>query len=198
TRLRFEIKRLKPQLPIVMVSSDDAIPEPALNVVDAFVSKNEAPHCLLPVITRICGEKSLRVPRNKNCGLSIAVLEVSWDGEPLTSDGIFVPPTVASSRRSDHLWGDSEQKFLTLRQRLPFNRLVRVKKQRILSPRGLVYERKFHAEPVPHRLDCEARGRSAREKVQLRTPRRCDRSLRGKPSVRCAPPSARGRVAADK
>jgi DNA-binding NarL/FixJ family response regulator len=51
-----EIKRLKPQIPIVTVSSDDAIPEPALNVADAFVSKNEAPHCLLPVITRICGE----------------------------------------------------------------------------------------------------------------------------------------------
>ena len=51
-----EIKRLKPQIPIVMVSSDDAIPEPALNVVDAFVSKNEAPHRLMPVITRICGE----------------------------------------------------------------------------------------------------------------------------------------------
>ena len=51
-----EVKRLKPQMPIVMVSSDDAIPEAALNVVDAFVSKNEAPHCLLPVITRICGE----------------------------------------------------------------------------------------------------------------------------------------------
>ncbi len=51
-----EVKRLKPQMPIVMFSSDDAIPESALNVVDAFVSKNEAPHCLLPVITRICGE----------------------------------------------------------------------------------------------------------------------------------------------
>ena len=51
-----EIKRLKPQMPIVMVSSDDAIPEPASNVVDAFVSKNEAPRRLLPVITRICGE----------------------------------------------------------------------------------------------------------------------------------------------
>ncbi len=51
-----EIKRLNPQIPIVMVSSDDAIPEPALNAVDAFVSKNEAPHRLLPVITRICGE----------------------------------------------------------------------------------------------------------------------------------------------
>ena len=51
-----EIKRLNPQTPIVMVSSDDAIPEPALNVVDAFVSKNEASRRLLPVITRICGE----------------------------------------------------------------------------------------------------------------------------------------------
>jgi DNA-binding NtrC family response regulator len=51
-----EMKRLRPQVPIVMVSSDDEIPEHALNVVDAFVSKNEAPSRLLPVITRICGE----------------------------------------------------------------------------------------------------------------------------------------------
>jgi CheY-like chemotaxis protein len=58
-----EIKRLKPQTPIIMVSSDDAIPEPALSVVDAFVSKNEAPHRLLPLIKRICGEP-LWVPRN--------------------------------------------------------------------------------------------------------------------------------------
>ena len=51
-----EVKRLRPQVPIVMVSSDDAIPEHALNVVDAFVSKDEVPSRLLPVITRICGE----------------------------------------------------------------------------------------------------------------------------------------------
>ena len=51
-----EVKRLKPQMPIVMFFSDDAIPKAALNVVDAFVSKNEAPRRLLPVITRICGE----------------------------------------------------------------------------------------------------------------------------------------------
>jgi len=51
-----EIKRLRPQVPIVMVSSDDEIPEHTLNVVDAFVSKNDAPSRLLPVITRICGE----------------------------------------------------------------------------------------------------------------------------------------------
>jgi CheY-like chemotaxis protein len=50
------IKRLTPQVPIVMVSSDDEIPEQALHAVDAFVSKNEAPGRLLPVIMRICGE----------------------------------------------------------------------------------------------------------------------------------------------
>jgi len=45
-----------PQVPIVMVSGDDEIPEPALNGVDAFVSKNDAPSRLLPLIARICGE----------------------------------------------------------------------------------------------------------------------------------------------
>jgi len=54
--LATEIKRLRPHVPIVMVSSDDEIAECALKVVDAFVSKNEAPSRLLPVITQICGE----------------------------------------------------------------------------------------------------------------------------------------------
>lgn len=57
-----EIKRLKPRTPIVMVSSDDEIPEHALKVVDAFVSKNEAPSRLLPVITRMCGESLAGLP----------------------------------------------------------------------------------------------------------------------------------------
>ena len=51
-----EIKRLRPQIPIVMGSSDEEIPENVLKVVDAFVSKYEAPNKLLPVITRFCGE----------------------------------------------------------------------------------------------------------------------------------------------
>ena len=54
--LATEIKRLRPHVPIVMVSSDDQIPEHALKVVDAFVSKSEAHSRLLPVITRMCGE----------------------------------------------------------------------------------------------------------------------------------------------
>ena len=57
-----EIKRLKPEVPIVMVSSDDEIPEHTLKVVDAFISKNEAPNSLLPVITRVCGESHSGFP----------------------------------------------------------------------------------------------------------------------------------------
>jgi two-component system, OmpR family, copper resistance phosphate regulon response regulator CusR len=55
-----EIKRFKPHVPIVMLSSDDEIPEPALNVVDAFVSKNDAYSRLLPVISQICNENPSR------------------------------------------------------------------------------------------------------------------------------------------
>ena len=59
-----EIKRLRPQLPIVMVSSDDEIREQALSVVDAFISKDEARSRLLPVITRICGESPSGLPES--------------------------------------------------------------------------------------------------------------------------------------
>ena len=57
-----EIKRLRPQIPIVMVSSDDEIPEHVLKVVDAFVCKYEAPRRLLPVISRVCGESPSGFP----------------------------------------------------------------------------------------------------------------------------------------
>jgi len=45
--------------------------------------------------------------------------------------------------------------------------------------RGLVHERRFQTEPVAHRLDCEAGGRSAGAKVQRGTSRRCGGSFRG-------------------
>jgi len=51
-----KIKRVRPQVPIVMVSSDDAVPEQALDAVDAFVSKNEVARCLLSVLNRVCRE----------------------------------------------------------------------------------------------------------------------------------------------
>ena len=68
-----ELKRLRPQLPIVMVSSDDKVPEHALSVVDAFVPKDEAPSRLLPVITRICGESSTANRREGCAGFAKAV-----------------------------------------------------------------------------------------------------------------------------
>jgi CheY-like chemotaxis protein len=51
-----EIKRIRPQVPIVMVSSDDAVPAQALNAVDAFVSKDEVARRLLSVLNRVCCE----------------------------------------------------------------------------------------------------------------------------------------------
>jgi CheY-like chemotaxis protein len=56
-----EIKRLKPNTPIVMVSSDEEIPNHVLDVVDAFVPKHEAPSLLVPVLTRICDEVLAKV-----------------------------------------------------------------------------------------------------------------------------------------
>src|ERR1700684_1713102 len=49
-----EIKRLSPDTPIVMVSSEEQIPSHVLEVVDAFVPKDQAPTRLVPVLTRIC------------------------------------------------------------------------------------------------------------------------------------------------
>jgi CheY-like chemotaxis protein len=51
-----KIKSIRPQVPIVMVSGDDAVPEQALDAVDAFVSKNEVARCLLSVLNRVCRE----------------------------------------------------------------------------------------------------------------------------------------------
>ena len=52
--LATEIKRMRPQIPVVMVSSDGEIPEHVLKGVDAFVSKDEAHFRLCSVISRIC------------------------------------------------------------------------------------------------------------------------------------------------
>ena len=57
-----EIKRIRPRVPIVMVSSDNAIPELVLDAVDAFVPKDEAHILLLPLIDQICDESRSRLP----------------------------------------------------------------------------------------------------------------------------------------
>jgi CheY-like chemotaxis protein len=59
--IALEIKRLNPDTPIVMVSSDEEIPRDALDVVDAFVPKHQAPTHLVPVLTRICDDVLAKV-----------------------------------------------------------------------------------------------------------------------------------------
>jgi len=59
-----EIKRLKPDTPIVMVSSDPEIPQDVINTVDAFIPKHDAPTRLLPVLTRICDARFAGFPEN--------------------------------------------------------------------------------------------------------------------------------------
>lgn len=59
-----EIKRLKPQIPIVMVSSDEEIPDYVLKAVDAFVAKHETPSRLLPLLARICDARFAGFPES--------------------------------------------------------------------------------------------------------------------------------------
>jgi|ERR1700733_14751301 len=51
-----EIRRVRPQVPIVMVSGEDQIPEDAVKLVNAVVPKGDVHVRLLPVLTRICAE----------------------------------------------------------------------------------------------------------------------------------------------
>ena len=65
-----EIRRIRPQVPIIMISSDVEISGHALQAVDAFISKDEAPWRLLPMISQICGEDPSAFP--ENAGASVA------------------------------------------------------------------------------------------------------------------------------
>ena len=52
-----EIRRLRPETPVVMFSGSD-IPEETRQLVDAVVPKSDAPRELLPTITRLCEHSS--------------------------------------------------------------------------------------------------------------------------------------------
>ncbi len=57
-----EIKRLRPELIVIMVSGSE-VPVTALTMVDAFIPKLEAIRELLPAITELCGRN--RGPRDE-------------------------------------------------------------------------------------------------------------------------------------
>src|SRR5580704_16552099 len=50
--LAIEIKRLKPQVPIIMLSAAVDVPEQALKLVDAFIAKDSLASQLLPTIAQ--------------------------------------------------------------------------------------------------------------------------------------------------
>ena len=49
------IKRVKPTIPVIIVSSDDEIPKTVLRQADGFVLKNDVINLLLPTVTSLCG-----------------------------------------------------------------------------------------------------------------------------------------------
>lgn len=55
--LAFEIRRLRPDTPVVMVSGSE-IPEETRRLVDAVVPKDEVRRELLPTVTRLCDRPS--------------------------------------------------------------------------------------------------------------------------------------------
>jgi CheY-like chemotaxis protein len=55
--LAYEIRRLRPETPVVMVSGSE-IPEETRRLVDAVVPKDEAKRELLPTVARLCDRVS--------------------------------------------------------------------------------------------------------------------------------------------
>jgi CheY-like chemotaxis protein len=50
-----EMRRLRPQAPIIMLSAAVDVPEPALKLVDAFIAKDHLASQLLPAIAQLHG-----------------------------------------------------------------------------------------------------------------------------------------------
>lgn len=51
-----EMKRLRPQAPIIMLSGTVDVPEQALKLVDAFIAKDQVASQLLPTIAQLQGD----------------------------------------------------------------------------------------------------------------------------------------------
>jgi CheY-like chemotaxis protein len=54
-QVAIEMRRLKPQAPIIMLSGAVDVPEQALKWVDAFIAKDRLASQLLPTITQLRG-----------------------------------------------------------------------------------------------------------------------------------------------
>jgi CheY-like chemotaxis protein len=56
-QVAYEMRRLRPDTPVVMFSGSE-IPEETRQLVDAVVAKTEATNALLPTVTRLCHRSS--------------------------------------------------------------------------------------------------------------------------------------------
>jgi CheY-like chemotaxis protein len=57
-----EMRRLRPQAPIIMLSAAVDVPEQALKLVDAFIAKDRLASQLLPAIAQLHGSGSIPPP----------------------------------------------------------------------------------------------------------------------------------------
>ena len=56
------MKASQPEIPIVLLSADDELPESVFDVVDVFVSKSESPANLLQIVEHLLGLRFLFTP----------------------------------------------------------------------------------------------------------------------------------------
>jgi CheY-like chemotaxis protein len=61
-QVAMEMRRLKPQAPIIMLSAAVSVPEQALRLVDAFIAKDGLASQLLPTIAQLRGCRSMPPP----------------------------------------------------------------------------------------------------------------------------------------
>ena len=69
-----EIKKVKPQVPIVMLAEDVELPDDALKSVDALVAKSDGPHFLLASIRSVLDVKPCQT------SMHLQPTRTSWDG----------------------------------------------------------------------------------------------------------------------
>jgi len=57
-----ELRRLRPQAPIILLTEGLGVPEQALHLVDALVAKDRLASQLLPTIVHLCGRARIELP----------------------------------------------------------------------------------------------------------------------------------------
>ena len=78
-----EIKKVKPQVPIVMLAEDVELPHDALKSVDALVTKSDGPHLLLASVRSVLDGKVAQSGEGKltpQPPIHLQPLRTSWDG----------------------------------------------------------------------------------------------------------------------